>query len=150
MQTLNLGEIQLPASRFPEPAVVYVCDKCGRNITKHLHPGRAHVATPIGPPWYTCRCGQKYLSGAVEWDNLGEWQRRSRVVEITTIAVMTFALLGLLVLLIYEAIEHHNEALIVLCAVLAPLGIMIVWFFIAGALIPLFEIASSVLRTRMR
>jgi len=27
---------QLHASEFPEPADVYVCDKCGRDITSHL------------------------------------------------------------------------------------------------------------------
>ena len=64
MEALNLdqkqvGTKQLRASQFPEPADVYVCDKCGRDITVHLYSGRAHVQILLRPSRYVCRCGQK-------------------------------------------------------------------------------------------
>src|SRR5262249_61613352 len=42
MRMLNLDRSQLPASKFPEHADVYICDRCGRDITSHHHRGRAH------------------------------------------------------------------------------------------------------------
>jgi hypothetical protein len=71
MQALDLDPkqatvIKRPASEFPDPADVYLCDKCGGDITAHLHRGRAHVRQPLGPVKYVCRCGQAYLSGATE------------------------------------------------------------------------------------
>ena len=62
-------------SSIPEPADVYVRDKCGRDITEHLHRGRPHAWSPLGPPRYGCVRGAKYITGATEWDNLGEWER---------------------------------------------------------------------------
>jgi hypothetical protein len=75
MQALNLDPkqppvVKRPASEFPEAADVYVCDKCGRDMTRHLYRGRAHVRQPLGPVRYFCCCGQDYLSGATEWDYL--------------------------------------------------------------------------------
>ena len=46
---------KLPASRFPEPADVYFCDKCGRDESRYLHQGQAHVRQrrfTIGSPSY--------------------------------------------------------------------------------------------------
>jgi hypothetical protein len=156
MQTLNLGkmklpdlgETKLPASRFPEPADTYLCDNCGRNITKHLHPARAHVATPIGPSWYICRCGTKYVSGAVEWVHLGQWERRRRIEEIIAFGLVTGILIALFGLLINYAIDHHNMVLMGVCIPAAFPVALIVWLFVGVVLIPLFEIAASVIRTR--
>lgn len=78
---LNLSSsnfVTLPASSFPSPADCYVCDECGRDLTNYLHPGRAHVEQAMGPSRYECLCGQKYLTGAAEWDHLGPWARRRR------------------------------------------------------------------------
>ena len=80
--TLNLNVrrvVALPASAFPQRADAYVCDQCRRDITKHLDPARAHVWSPMGPERYQCVCGQRYLTGAAEWDNLGERERRRRI-----------------------------------------------------------------------
>jgi hypothetical protein len=79
MTSLNLSAphpTTLSASAFPTSADVYLCDKCGRDVTKHLHRGQAHVWKPIDPNRYQCRCGEKYLIGATEWDHLGEWERK--------------------------------------------------------------------------
>ena len=36
MQRLDLNRTQLPASKFPDFADAYVCDKCGTDITEHV------------------------------------------------------------------------------------------------------------------
>jgi DNA-directed RNA polymerase subunit RPC12/RpoP len=63
------------ASEFPQPADVYICHRCGRDVTKHLHPPRGHGGRAIGPEQYACTCGERYLTGAVEWDHLPEHGR---------------------------------------------------------------------------
>src|SRR5712691_3427119 len=91
MQRLNLDvphKTQLPASAFPTRADVYVCEKCGRDITRHLQAGQAHVWEPMGPERYRCRCGQTYLTGATEWDHLGDWERKRRVSQTTGLAFL--------------------------------------------------------------
>jgi len=62
MQSLNLdshARIKLPASEFPDKADVYVCDKCGRDITERLQRGAGHTAWQIGTERYRCQCGEK-------------------------------------------------------------------------------------------
>lgn len=97
MVSLNLGSrppITRPASTFPERADVYVCDKCGRDITKHLRPRMSHSAVPIGRERYQCLCGQEYLTGAREWDHLGNSERRRRIGESVILGVVFSALLS--------------------------------------------------------
>jgi hypothetical protein len=81
MDTLNLGGrpvVVLPGTAFPERADVYVCDKCGGDVTKHFHPRQSHSWAPMGPETFICACGQRYLTGATEWDHLGDWERSKR------------------------------------------------------------------------
>jgi hypothetical protein len=95
MLSLNLGArplITLPASAFPNGADVYVCDKCGRDITRHFRPGRAHVWAPMGPERYLCLCGQRYLTGATEWDHLSDWERNRRVKDTLGLGVLFSAM----------------------------------------------------------
>ena len=73
--------ITLPASSFPDRADVYVCDKCGRDITKHFRPSRSHACGPMGCETYRCLCGQRYRTGATEWGHLGDWERSRRIRE---------------------------------------------------------------------
>jgi len=52
MTSLNLfapNPTKVPASAFPSPADVYVCDKCGRDITKYFRRGQAHAWKPMRP-----------------------------------------------------------------------------------------------------
>src|SRR5580704_11914550 len=82
MSSLNLTtrpRIQLPASSFPDRADVYVCDKYGLDITKHLHPGQAHTWKAMGPERYRCQCGRNYLTAATEWNHFSEWERKRRI-----------------------------------------------------------------------
>src|SRR6266852_6121306 len=122
MEALNLdqkqvGTKQLRASQFPEPADVYVCDKCGRDITVHLYSGRAHVQILLRPSRYVCRCGQKYLSGAAEWDDLSDWERRQRWGQVQVHFVMVSALLAGSAILTYFAVTRRSIALLVLLVV---------------------------------
>src|SRR5260370_11662368 len=118
MQALNLDPKQpplvtRPGSEFPEAADVYVCDKCGRDITRYLHRGRAHVRQPLGPVRYSCRCGQDYVSGATEWDYLSNWEKRQWLRDIPLIFVL-FAILAGCVSLVYFAVVRRNIVLLVL------------------------------------
>lgn len=151
METLNLdrkevGTKQLRASEFPEPADVYVCDKCGRDITGHLNRGRAHVQTPLGPSTYVC-CGQKYLSGAAEWDDLGDWERRQRLGDVGLAIILSAVLAGFFIL-VHLAVKHRSLALLVFLAVATLFSIRLFPLFIAILVGP-FEIAASLWRTRI-
>jgi hypothetical protein len=104
MLSLNLGArplITLPASAFPNEADVYTCDKCGRDITKHFRPGRAHVWAPMGPERFLCRCGQRYLTGATEWDHFSDWERNRRVKDTLGLGALFSAMVSIPGLLAY-------------------------------------------------
>ena len=138
----------VPASEFPTPADAYVCDKCGRDITKHLHPGRAHVRPPLGPARYTCRCGERYLSGAIEWDHLAPWDQRRWMAD-TRLAVIVSGALILFLLALAIAVRRHSVLLS--CLLMAGMLFSIpLWpLFLAVLSVP-FEIAASLWRTRVR
>src|SRR5579864_5726835 len=107
---------KIPASRFPEAADAYFCDKCGRDLTRHLHRGQAHVRQPIGPMRYTCDCGEPYLTGATEWDCLSDWDKRQWRSDIG-LAIILFALLLIPVGLGYMAWHRRSVLMLVVFAV---------------------------------
>lgn len=148
MERLNLNKTQLPASRFPEPADVYVCDNCGTDITEHLHRGRAHVWRPLGPSRYVCRCGRRYLSGAVEWDHLSGWEKRQRLRQIVGLLVLLFVPLAGFLCLLRATLEHGGVLLLALCAVAALPAIMLLVLLVTFVLDGL-EVVASVWRTRV-
>ena len=137
---------QLHASEFPEPADVYVCDKCGRDITSHLHRGRAHVRQPLGPSRYVCACGQSYPSGAAEWDDLNDWERRRWLADVG-LAVMVLVLLAILSVLVHSAIVTRGTVLVALSLVAFVCLISPFPLFIAVLAVP-FQIVASLWRTR--
>ena len=147
MQALNLNST-VPASRFPEPADVYVCDKCGRDITEHLHRGRPHVWRPLGPSRYVCVCGAKYVTGAVEWDNLGQWERTRRLRQGVGLLVILGLILISIGALLYVAFNRGGFLLTALAILSASPAIVCLALFLATAL-DLMEIVASVLRTRV-
>lgn len=149
MQTLNLDpkRIQRPASESPEPADVYVCDKCGRDLTAHLHRGRAHVRPPLGPVRYVCRCGQDYLSGATEWDHLSDSEKRRWLRDIPLIVIL-LAGLAAYGAVVYLAVLHRTFIMIGLSLIGIPFALVFLLMFILMSSIP-FEIASSIWRTRV-
>jgi hypothetical protein len=62
----------------------------------------------MGPERYLCQCGQKYLTGATEWDHLGDWERKNRIRQTLGISVLS-SIIGLLG---YLALRRSNGALI--------------------------------------
>jgi hypothetical protein len=95
MLSLNLGArplVKLPASAFPDRADIYVCDKCGRDITRHFRPGQAHVWAPMGPERCLCLCGERYLTGAKEWDHFSDWERNRRVGDTLGLGILFSAI----------------------------------------------------------
>jgi hypothetical protein len=138
--------VKRPASEFPEAADVYVCDKCERDITRHLHRGRAHVRPRLGPVRYSCGCGQDYISGATEWDYLSNWEKRQWLRDIPLIFIF-FAILAGSVSLVYFAVVRRNVILMALSFAAIPFGIVCFRLFIVMTAIP-FQSAASLLRTR--
>jgi hypothetical protein len=152
MEALNLNPKQLRtkqlrASKFPEPADVYVCDKCGRDITAYLHAGRAHVQQPLGPSRYACRCGETYLSGATEWDNLSDWEKRHRLADIGLVIIL-LAGLAVFLILVHVAFTRRSILLFASLALAVLFSIPLFPLFIAILAMPV-EIAASIWRTRV-
>jgi hypothetical protein len=145
MTSLNLSTSSpttLPASAFPTSADVYVCGKCGRDLTKHLHRGQAHVWKPMGPNRYQCRCGEKYRTGATEWDHLSEWERKRRIGQILGLGILCSVAFSIVGLVVYLGLHRSKGALISASAITAlPFLLMNVPFW--------FEVAASVWRTRI-
>jgi hypothetical protein len=153
MQTLNLdpilspAPIKRPASQFPEPADVYFCDQCRRDITTHLHRGRAHVRQPLGPVRYVCRCGQSYLSGATEWDYVSDWAQGYWLRDVLLIFIL-LPIIAAYGTLVYFAVVHNSVVMIALSVVAIPFALAALLIFVLTLPIP-FEIAASILRTRV-
>ena len=148
MEALNLNTKQLRASEFPEPADVYVCDRCGREITAHLRRGQAHVWRPLGPLRYVCPCGQKYLSGAVEWNNLSDWEKRQRSGQTFGLLTIFSAVLTGFGVLVYFALTRQNLLLLILSA-LAAIPSIVLFGILVASLLDVFGIAASLWRTRI-
>ncbi len=148
METLNPKTIsRLPASRFPNPAEVYFCDDCGRDVTKNLHHDRSPVWQPLRPMWYVCRCGQKYLSGAAEWDDLTTWERKQRIRQLR-IGFVLFALLMIAGTLAYFALSLGSSTLLAILAI-ALIPSIVVARLLGFVLLDVFEIIASIWRTRV-
>jgi len=148
MQALKLSAKQLPASRFPERADVYLCDKCGTDITRLLHPGRAHAWRTLGPSRFNCRCGQEFVSGAAEWDDLSSWEKQYRLSSLFAPFVVSGAPLASFGYLIYLAVVRRSVILKVLSVVLAiPAAVFLALF--AAFLVDGLEIVGSLYRTRI-
>lgn len=152
MEALNLNPKQLRtkqlrASEFPEPADIYVCDKCGRDITAYLHAGRAHVQQPLGPSRYVCRCGETYLSGATEGDNLSDWEKRHRLADIGLVIIL-LAGLAVFSILVHVAFTRRSILLFASLGLAVLFSIPLFPLFIAILAMPV-EIAASIWRTRV-
>lgn len=147
MQALDLNTT-IPASRFPEPADVYACDSCGRDITEHLHRGRPHVWRPLGPARYVCVCGAKYVTGAAEWDNLSEWERTGRLRQGVGLLLVLTLILSAIGSLLYFALNRGGFFLTVLAILSASSAIVCLVLFLGTAL-DIMEIVASVFRTRI-
>lgn len=150
MGTLTRKTIsRLPASRFPTRAELYFCDNCGRDLTKNLHHDRSPVWQPLRPIWYVCQCGQKYLSGAAEWNDLTAWERKKRIGQLW-VGFVLLAILVIPVTLAYLALSHGGGA-----ALLAVVGIALIPSILAArllgfVLLDVYEIIASIWRTTVK
>jgi len=137
----------LVASRFPERADKYVCDNCGADVTEHLHQHAGHSAPPCGPTRYVCGCGRTYLTGAVEWDDLGPRERRKRFIDlfgVGSVLFVVFWIFGIPAGLISYFLLHNARVGIVVGVVVAA---------VPGLVFPIAEgvgILRSMMRTRFR
>jgi hypothetical protein len=127
----------LPASAFPSRADRYVCDKCGTDITKQLRAGQAHVWKPMGPERYLCHCGQEYLTGATEWDHLGDWERKNRIRQTLGIGIILSVPSSVIAFVGYLILRRSNGTLIG-ALVIAVLPFLVVhipfWFGVAASM----------------
>jgi hypothetical protein len=138
---------RLPASRFPDPAEVYFCDNCGRDLTKNLHQDRTPVWQPLHPIWYVCLCGRKYLSGAAEWDDLTTCEREQRIGQLA-IGFVLFTLLVVPVTLAYFALRYGGVALLAIVGIALIPSILVAKPF-GFVLLDVYEIILSMWRTRV-
>lgn len=141
-QELGNLKTHLPASAFPKQADVYTCDNCGREVTKHFHPGRAHVWQPMGPETFECRCGRRYATGAKEWQHFSYWERRRRVRETLVLGVLFSAISSCLSLAIY-VVFHRSRGTRIIAWVVAALP-----FVVSNGLF-WFQVGSSLFRTTL-
>lgn len=135
----------LPASEFPSRADAYFCDNCRRDITRHLHRGRAHVWRQMGPERYRCNCGALYITGAVEWDHLGDWERKRRVSQtfgLGFILSVMSSIVGLLAYLGLHFVFDLRQAAQITGLALTALP------FVLVQLTFWYSVAASVRRTR--
>jgi hypothetical protein len=95
----------LPASGFPERADAYICDECARDVTKYFRPRQSHSWTPIGPTRFVCRCGQRYLTGAIEWDHLGLPEQHRRVSQTLVLGSLLSGIFSIFGILVYLALR---------------------------------------------
>lgn len=139
----ELVSSELPASAFPNPAMTYVCDNCGRDVTKHLHRGQAHVWQPMGPQRYICCCCQRGLSEAVEWHHLGDWERGRRIRDTFAISMVLAILAFIPATVTYFALRPWARAGVTAAAIiLVPSILSGAPFWIA--------VAASIWTTRFR
>lgn len=103
MTTLNLNahRLKIPASAFPKRADIYECDNCKRDLTKYLQIQQGHTWEPMGPERVRCSCGLMYLTGATEWDHLGDWERKRRVRDTFGLGIFFSIVLSILALVVY-------------------------------------------------
>jgi hypothetical protein len=96
----------------------------------------------MGPERFECLCGQKYLTGATEWDHLGDWERRRRLGQIFGLGILFSAFFLVPGLVVYFALHRSRTAFITAsCIAALPFSLMFVPFS--------FEVAASMWRTRM-
>lgn len=82
----------------------------------------------MGPERCICVCGQTYLTGAREWDHLGNWERKRRISGNTGLGIILSVLAfvpGLVVYLVLRFAFGLREA-----AVITAVSILILPFLL--------------------
>ena len=89
-------------------------------------------------------CGKKWLSGAVEWDHLGDWERKRRIRDTVLLSVLFSVASSVMAAVVYLAMHTIGigRGVFSVAAVIAVLpAVLIIVPFV-------FQVAASVLRTR--
>ena len=138
---------ELPASRIPERADRYVCDICGRDVTRKVRKMHGHSGPIIGPERFTCSCGARYLSGMTEWDHLRPSIRGRRIKFSIIAAGLVIPLVFFVVYARAAWLDSTPFLFVLLCvgAVIAsPFALFGAW-----ALLDVYSIVASIYRTRI-
>jgi hypothetical protein len=135
---------QRPASEFPRHADVYLCDQCQRDITKYLHPAKAHSWQALGSERYRCQCGQIYKTGAKEWKHLSDWEKRRRIQQTFGFGSVILVFFSVATLVVYFAFHLMHLRIFNLAFALA-ISLSPSLIFVGSFCI---EIAASLWRTR--
>ena len=100
----------------------------------------------MGPQRYVCRCRKKWLSGAVEWDHLGDWERKRRIRDTVLLSVLFSTATSVIAVLIYLALRFigigRGASFLAVGVAVLP-AVLITVPFVA-------QVAASILRTRTR
>ena len=100
----------------------------------------------MGAQRYVCRCGRKWLSGKVEWDHLGDWERKRRLGETLLLSVLSSVASAATASVIYfalHAIGIGGGAFLTAIVIAVLPAVLIILPFV-------FHVAASILRTRTR
>ena len=149
MLSLNLGPSHpiklVPASSVPDRADGHLCDNCGRDLTKHFRRGHAHAWSPMGPVRFNCACGKSYLTGAMEWEHLSQFERRRRLREILGIGIVLSAassIIALVTCLVLHFVFRFDRVALITATV-------ITWFPFALVQVSFWPgVVQSIIRTR--
>jgi hypothetical protein len=140
VQTLNLSD--------QKPARGYACDHCGRDLTKYLDRGHAHSFRILGPPAFICSCGQRFATGAQEWDYLDRYSRSNLLLMGPGLgAVAGLALIAFCSLVYFVAARHSVVLFFLSVTALAPTAVFVP--LATAGLLQTMEIAASLWRTRI-
>ena len=137
MFSLNLNPQplrKLKASKFPERAEVYLCDNCGRDISKHFRPLQSHSWRPMGPERYRRSCGQKYQTGATEWEHLSHGERKRRISQTFAVGFFLSIARSVVGLVLYLGLQsvfrvHQAAGIVALTVSVLPLALMQMTFW---------------------
>src|ERR1700747_843495 len=132
---------RLVASAYPGVADEYVCDKCGTDLTKYFRPVQSHSLRPLGPERLACTCGQRYLTGAVEWDHLSDWEIKQRVRHALLLPALGLCLAAVFGALAYTFSRASRAALVAALTALVPICIIESAFWLS--------VLKSIWRTRI-
>lgn len=94
----------------------------------------------MGPERYTCDCGREFLTGAIEWDHLGDRQRQRRIRDSVRLPFFFSVILSVPSLVVYSVFHRSPEALVAALAIAGFPFLLTIPFW--------FAVVASMRRTR--
>ena len=101
----------------------------------------------MGRETFVCECGQRYQTGATEWDHFGDNERSNRVGQTVGVGLLfsaMFSIVGLIAYLVLHFAFGFQKAAILTAMALAalPFVLMQITFWLG--------VVASIWRTRAR